>query len=343
MDKSGNILYIGKAKDLKKRVSSYFTKSVTSARIAVMVKKVADIKVIVTDSEGDALLLENNLIKEHQPRYNINLKDDKSYPYITIRKERFPRIYGLRNIIRDGSEYYGPYPNVKSMKAVLELIRQMYPTRTCKYNLSEENIDKGKFKICLEYHIGNCKAPCEALQSEEDYEADVSAARNIIKGQLSAVKKHLKERMLGHAEALEFEQAQLCKEKLDALEKYAAKSTVVSNQLTNIDVYSVSMDAEFGYVNYLQVIEGAIVQSYTVEIKKKLEEEPQDFLHIAIPEIRSLFGSTSRQIYTSHTIDLPIEGSTFTVPQKGEKRKLIELSIKNAMYYRQENMNLKSH
>ena len=192
MDKAGNILYIGKAKDLKKRVSSYFTKSVTSARIAVMVKKVADIKVIVTDSEGYALLLENNLIKEHQPRYNINLKDDKSYPYITIRKERFPRIYGLRNIIRDGSEYYGPYPNVKSMRAVLELIRQMYPTRTCKYNLSEENIEKGKFKICLEYNIGNCKAPCEALQTEEEYEADVSAARNIIKGQLSAVKKHLK-------------------------------------------------------------------------------------------------------------------------------------------------------
>jgi excinuclease ABC subunit C len=338
MDKAGNILYIGKAKDLKKRVSSYFTKSVTSARIAVMVKKVADIKVIVTDSEGDALLLENNLIKEHQPRYNINLKDDKSYPYITIRRERFPRIYGLRNIIRDGSEYYGPYPNVKSMRAVLELIRQMYPTRTCKYNLSEENIEKGKFKICLEYHIGNCKAPCEALQTEEEYEADVSAARNIIKGQLSAVKKHLKERMMNHAEALEFEQAQLCKEKLDALEKYAAKSTVVSNQLTNIDVYSVSTDAEFGYVNYLQVIEGAIVQSYTVEIKKKLEEEPQDFLHIAIPEIRTLFGSTSRQIYTSHPVNLPIEGSTFTVPQIGEKRKLIELSIKNAMYYRQEKL-----
>ena len=338
VDKAGNILYIGKAKDLKKRVNSYFTKSVTSARIAVMVRKVADIKVIVTDSEGDALLLENNLIKEHQPRYNINLKDDKSYPYITIRRERFPRIYGLRNIIRDGSEYYGPYPNVKAMKAVLELIRQMYPTRTCKYNLSEENIEKGKFKICLEYHIGNCKAPCEALQTEEEYEADVSAARNIIKGQLSAVKRHLKERMMNHAEALEFEQAQLCKEKLDALEKYAAKSTVVSNQLTNIDVYSVSMDAEFGYVNYLQVIEGAIVQSYTVEIKKKLEEEPQDFLHIAIPEIRSLFGSTSRLIYTSHPVNLLIEGSTFTVPQKGEKRKLIELSIKNAMYFRQEKL-----
>ena len=338
IDKDGNIRYIGKAKDLKKRVSSYFTKSVTSARIAVMVKKVADIRTIITDSEGDALLLENNLIKEHQPRYNINLKDDKSYPYITIRKERFPRIYGLRNIKRDGSEYYGPYPSVKAMKAVLELIKQMYPTRTCKYLLSEENIEKGKFKLCLEYHIGNCKGPCEDLQSEADYNADVDAARKIIKGQLGEVKRNLKERMAGHAVNLEFEQAQYCKERLDALEKYAAKSTVVSFRMTNIDVFSVSMDAEFGYVNYLKIVEGAIVQSYTVEMKKKLEEEPQDFLHLAIPEIRDLFGSTSRRVFTSHPVALELEGVEFAVPQKGEKKKLIDLSIKNAMYYRQEKL-----
>jgi excinuclease ABC subunit C len=338
VDKDGKILYIGKAKDLKKRVSSYFTKNDHSARIAIMVRKVADIRTIITDSEGDALLLENNLIKEHQPRYNINLKDDKSYPYITIRKERFPRIYGLRNLSRDGSEYYGPYPSVKSMKAVLELIRQMYPTRTCKYNLSAENIEAGKFKTCLEYHIGNCKGPCEDLQSEEDYMADVEAARKIIKGQLGSVKQHLKQRMMDHAEAMEFEQAQRCKEKLEALEKYAAKSTVVSFSLTNIDVFSISMDAEFGYVNYLQVIEGAIVQSYTVEIKKKLDEEPAAFLHLAIPEIRDLFGSTARTIFTSHPVELQIEGSTIHVPQKGEKKKLIDLSIKNALYYRQEKL-----
>ncbi len=338
IDKDGNILYIGKAKDLKKRVSSYFTKSVTSARIAVMVKKVADIRTIITDSEGDALLLENNLIKEHQPRYNINLKDDKSYPYITIRKERFPRIYGLRNIKRDGSEYYGPYPSVKAMKAVLELIKQMYPTRTCKYLLSEENIEKGKFKLCLEYHIGNCKGPCEDFQSEADYNADVDAARKIIKGQLGEVKRNLKERMANHATNLEFEQAQYCKERLDALEKYAAKSTVVSFRMTNIDVFSVSMDAEFGYVNYLKIVEGAIVQSYTVEMKKKLEEEHQDFLHLAIPEIRDLFGSTSRRVFTSHPVALELEGVEFAVPQKGEKKKLIDLSIKNAMYYRQEKL-----
>ena len=338
IDKDGKILYIGKAKDLKKRVSSYFTKSVTSARIAVMVRKVADIRTIITDTEGDALLLENNLIKEHQPRYNINLKDDKSYPYITIRKERFPRIYGLRNIKRDGSEYYGPYPSVKAMKAVLELIKQMYPTRTCKYLLSKENIEKGKFKLCLEYHIGNCKGPCEDLQSEEDYNADVDAARKIIKGQLGEVKRNLKDRMARHAENLEFEQAQYCKERLDALEKYAAKSTVVSFRMTNIDVFSVSMDAEFGYVNYLKIVEGAIVQSYTVEMKKKLEEEPQDFLNLAIPEIRDLFGSTSRRVFTSHPVDLELEGVEFAVPQKGEKKKLIDLSIKNAMYYRQEKL-----
>lgn len=338
IDKDGKILYIGKAKNLKKRVSSYFTKTVTSARIAVMVRKVADIRTIITDSEGDALLLENNLIKEHQPRYNINLKDDKSYPYITIRNERFPRIYGLRNLIRDGSEYYGPYPNVKAMKAVLELIKQMYPTRTCKYVLSAENIEKGKFKTCLEYHIGNCKGPCEDLQSEEDYNADIDAARKIIKGQLGEVKKHLKERMNAHAGLLEFELAQRYKEKLVALETYAAKSTVVSFSLTNIDVFSVSTDAEFGYVNYLKIVEGAIVRSYTVEMKKKLDENPEDFLHLAIPEIRDKFGSNCRRVFTSHEVELALEGVEFIVPQKGEKKKLIELSLKNALYFRQEKL-----
>jgi excinuclease ABC subunit C len=338
IDKDGKILYIGKAKNLKKRVSSYFTKTVTSARIAVMVRKVADIRTIITDSEGDALLLENNLIKEHQPRYNINLKDDKSYPYITIRNERFPRIYGLRNLIRDGSEYYGPYPNVKAMKAVLELIKQMYPTRTCKYVLSAENIEQGKFKTCLEYHIGNCKGPCEDLQSEEDYNADIDAARKIIKGQLGEVKKHLKERMNAHAGLLEFELAQRYKEKLVALETYAAKSTVVSFSLTNIDVFSVSSDAEFGYVNYLKIVEGAIVRSYTVEMKKKLDEAPEDFLHLAIPEIRDKFGSNCRRVFTSHAVELALEGVEFIVPQKGEKKKLIELSLKNALYFRQEKL-----
>jgi excinuclease ABC subunit C len=338
IDKDGGILYIGKAKDLKKRVSSYFSKSVTSARIAVMVKKIVDIRTILTDSEGDALLLENNLIKEHQPRYNINLKDDKTYPYITIKNERFPRIFGIRNVVRDGSEYYGPYPSVKSMKAVLELIKQMYPTRTCKYVLSEENIERRKYKLCLEFHIGNCKGPCEDLQDEQDYNADIDAARKIIKGQLGEVKKHLKQTMNDHAAALEFEEAQRYKEKLEAIEKYAAKSTVVGYSMTNIDVFSVSMDAEYGYVNYLKIIEGAIVHSYTVEMKKKLEEDPEDFLHIAIPKIRDLFGSTSKRVFTSHQVKFELEGVIFGVPQIGEKRKLVELSLKNAMYYRQEKL-----
>ena len=338
IDKDGGILYIGKAKDLKKRVSSYFSKSVTSARIAVMVKKIVDIRTILTDSEGDALLLENNLIKEHQPRYNINLKDDKTYPYITIKNERFPRIFGIRNVVRDGSEYYGPYPSIKSMKAVLELINQMYPTRTCKYVLSEDNIEKRKYKLCLEYHIGNCKGPCEDLQEEENYNADIDAARKIIKGQLGEVKKHLKQTMNDHAGALEFEEAQCYKEKLEALEKYAAKSTVVGYSMTNIDVFSVSMDTEYGYVNYLKIIEGAIVQSYTVEMKKKLEEDPEDFLHIAIPKIRDLFGSTSKRVFTSHQVKFELEGVAFGVPQIGEKRKLVELSLKNAMYFRQEKL-----
>ena len=338
IDAEGKILYIGKAKDLKKRVSSYFNKNQPSARIAVMVKKVADIRTIITDTEGDALLLENNLIKEHQPRYNINLKDDKSYPYITIRKERFPRIYGLRNKMKDGSEHYGPYPNVKQMKAVLELIKQMYPTRTCKFNLSEENVESGKFTRCLEYHIGNCNAPCENLQTEEDYLADIDSARKIIKGQLGEVKRFLREKIQVHAEALEFELAQSYKEKLDALEKYSAQSAVVSNSLTNIDVFSATIDAERAYVNYLQIIEGGIVQSYTLELKKKLDEEASEFLELAIPEIRSLFGSTSKHIFTSHPVDVPIEGVTFTVPQKGEKRRLIELSIKNALHYRREKL-----
>ncbi|MEY2963532.1 MAG: excinuclease subunit UvrC [Bacteroidota bacterium] len=338
IDKEGKILYIGKAKDLKKRVSSYFNKNLPSARIAVMVKKVVDIRTIVTDTEGDALLLENNLIKEHQPRYNINLKDDKSYPYITIRKERFPRVYGLRNLKRDGSEYYGPYANVKQMKALLELIKQMYPTRTCKYNLSEENIEGGKFKRCLEYHIGNCKAPCEALQSEEEYMADIESARKIIKGQLTEVRRFLKTNMEQHVAALEFEQAQACKEKLDALEKYAAQSSVVSFRLTNIDVFTATMDAESAFVNYLQIIEGGVVQSYTMEFKKKLDEEPQDFLRLAIPEIRQRYGSHSRNIFTSHEVELPLEGVTFSVPLKGEKRKLIDLSLKNALNYRREKL-----
>ena len=338
LDKNGGLLYVGKAKDLKKRVSSYFNKKHESGRIHLMVKKIHHIKTIVTDTESDALLLENNLIKELRPRYNILLKDDKSYPYITIRNERFPRIYGIRNIKRDGHEYYGPYTSVTAMKTLLELLRQMYPLRTCKYLLSEENIANQKFRACLEYQIGNCMAPCIDAQSEEDYNQDVDAARRIIRGELSVVKKKLKELMLVQAQNLKFEAAQHTKEKLAALEKYSAKSTVVNIKLSNIDVFSCSSDVESGYVNYLQVIEGAVVQSYTLEVKKKLDEAPEEMLRLAIPEIRTLFGSTSKTVFTSHPVELTLEGVHLSTPVRGEKRKLVELSIKNAMHYRKEKL-----
>jgi len=338
IDGAGRILYIGKAKDLKKRVSSYFTKSHDSARIHMMVNRVADIKVIVTENELEALLLENNLIKQHQPKYNVMLKDDKTYPWIVIRNERFPRIYALRNPKNDGSEYYGPYPSGKVMKTVLELIRQLYTLRTCNLNLSEENIEAGKHKICLEYHIGNCKGPCEGLQAEAAYNLEVEAARGIIKGNITAVKKILKDQMMQHAQDLAFEAAQKTKEKIELLERYQAKSTVANPSITDIDVFSCMTDAEYGYVNYLKIIEGMVVQAHTVELKKKLDETEAQLLEVAIPEIRELYKSTSREICTSHEVELALPNTQLNVPQRGDKKKLIELSLKNARYYRVERM-----
>ena len=338
LDEQGKILYVGKAKDLKKRVSSYFTKNHDSAKTYVLVKRIRDIKVIVTENELEALLLENNLIKQHQPKYNVMLKDDKSYPWIRIRNERFPRIYAMRNPIDDGSEYFGPYPSGKVMKTVLELIRQLYPIRTCNLNLSPENIEAGKYKVCLEYHIGNCKGPCEGLQKEEDYLRDVNAARDIIRGNISAVKRLLKEQMQREAADLAFEAAQKTKEKIDLLERYQAKSTVVNPGITDVDVFAVFTDAQFGYVNYLKIIEGMVVQAHTVELKKKMDESESELLEIAIPEIRQLYRSQSSEIYTSHEVDLAFENTTLHVPQRGDKKRLIELSLKNARYYRSERL-----
>ncbi len=338
LDKDGKILYVGKAKNLKKRVSSYFTKTQDSARTYMLVKKIADVKTIVTETEFDALLLENNLIKEYQPRYNVNLKDDKSYPWICIKKERFPRIFPTRNPIEDGSEYFGPYASVKVMKTVLDLIRKLYHIRTCKLNLSEENIQAGKFRVCLEFHIGNCLGPCENRQSEEDYNEDVEAARSLIKGNLTSVKRHLTEQMKRQAEDLEYEEAQKTKEKLEMLERYRAKSTVVHPNITDVDVFSVVTDAEFGYVNYFKIIDGAILQSHTVELKKKLDESPEELLEMTIPEIRTLFKSTSKEIYLSHNIGLEIPNVKIHVPQRGDKKHLIELSEKNARYFRLEKL-----
>lgn len=338
LDKNGKILYIGKAKDLKKRVSSYFTKSHDSARLHVLVRKIDDIKTIITETEFDALLLENNLIKEYQPRYNINLKDDKTYPWICIKKERFPRIFSTRNPVKDGSEYYGPYASVRVMKTVLELIRQLYHIRTCKLNLSPENIEQQKFRVCLEYHIGNCLGPCEARQSEEDYNKDVEASRELIKGNLTAVKRMLERQMHELAGKLHFEEAQKVKEKIEMVERYQAKSTVVHPTITNVDVFSVLTDAEYGYVNYLKIIDGAILQAHTVELKKKLDEKPEEMLEMAIPEIRALFNSSSRELYLSHKIDLEIPDVKMHVPQRGDKKHLVELSMKNARYFRLEKL-----
>ena len=337
-DKNGTILYVGKAKDLKKRVSSYFTKNHDSAKTYVLVKRIADIKTIVTPNELEALLLENNLIKQYQPKYNVMMKDDKSYPWIVIRNERFPRIYAMRNPKDDGSEYFGPYPSGKVMKTVLELIRQLYPIRTCSYSLTQENIEAGKFKVCLEYHIGNCKGPCEGFQSEEDYYRDIKAARDIIRGNISSVKSLLKEQMQKEAEEMAFELAQKTKEKINLLERYQAKSTVANPSLTNIDVFSVFADSQYGYINYLHIIEGMVIQAHTVELKKKMDESPSELLEIAIPEIRNLYQSKNKEIYTSHPVDLALEGVKFLVPQRGDKKKLIELSIRNARYHRAERM-----
>ena len=338
LDKDGKILYIGKAKNLKKRVSSYFTKTPESARLHMLVKNVSDIKTIITETEFDALLLENNLIKEYQPRYNINLKDDKSYPWICIKKESFPRIFPTRNPVEDGSEYYGPYASVKVMKTVLELIRKLYHIRTCKLNLSQENIKSGKFRVCLEYHIGNCLGPCEDKQTEEEYDKDVQSARELIKGNLKSVKQMLKEQMQLQAENLEFEDAQKTKEKIEMVERYQAKSTVVHAKITDVDVFSVLTDTEYGYVNYFKIIDGAILQSHTLELKKKLNESPEELLEMAIPEIRTLFNSDSRTIYLSHDIDLEIPNISIHVPQRGDKKHLVDLSLKNARYYRLEKL-----
>ncbi len=337
-DRNDRLLYIGKAKNLKKRVSSYFSKKHDSARIGVMVRKIHRIETVVTETEFDALLLENNLIKTHQPRYNINLKDDKTYPWICIKNERFPRVFPTRQKINDGSEYFGPYASVRVMKTVLELARQLYPIRTCKYNLSEENIDAGKFKVCLEFHIGNCLGPCENHQSETDYNESINAVRNLIKGQLNDVRKALQTQMQAQAERLEFEAAQKTKERLERIEKYQAKSVVSHPSISNVDVFSAITDATHGYVNFLKIIDGAVVQSHSMEFKRKLEETESELLELAIPEIRQLYNSNAHEIYVSHEMELALPDVKISIPQRGDKKSIIDLSIRNAKYHRMERL-----
>lgn len=334
----GRILYVGKAKDIKKRVSSYFTKNHENGKTAVLVKQIADIEIIVVATEIEALLLENNLIKKYQPKYNVMLKDDKTYPWICIKKERFSRIFSTRNVVKDGSEYFGPYASVRMMNTIMELIRQLYPLRNCNYNLSEENIQSKKFKVCLEYHIGNCKAPCVGLQTEENYDNSIKEIKAIIKGNINSVTKHLKPLMQQYSNDLEFEKAQLLKEKIDILEGYQSKSVVVSPTINDVDVFSIVSDEKVGYVNYLKVINGAIIQGHTIELKKKLDETDEELIQIGIAELRQRFDSFSKEIIVPFQINIVSDDIKFLVPQRGDKKKLLELSERNAKYYRLEKM-----
>ncbi|MEQ6124922.1 excinuclease ABC subunit UvrC [Pseudotenacibaculum sp. MALMAid0570] len=334
-DKDDKILYVGKAKNLKKRVASYFTKNHENAKTRILVKKIASIQHIVVNSETDALLLENNLIKKYQPRYNIMLKDDKTYPWICIKKERFPRVFMTRNVIKDGSEYFGPYTNVRTVKALLDLIRELYPLRTCTYDLAQEKIDAGKYKVCLEYHLGNCLGPCENLQTETSYNETIKAIRNIIKGNFKQSLEAFQKLMLSFSEKMEFEEAQKIKEKVDLLSNYQAKSTIVNPSINNVDVFSIVSDESYGYVNFFKIANGAIIQSHTTEIKKKLDESDKEILELAIVEIRQRFNSVSKEIYVPFEVDL---GDNFkvTIPKLGDKKRIVELSERNAKYYRQE-------
>lgn len=334
-DAEGTIIYVGKAKNLKKRVSSYFTKdSSLTGKVRVMVRKIADLRYLVVDSELDALLLENNLIKEYQPRYNILLKDDKTYPWICIRKEPFPRVVPTRNRINDGSEYFGPYASVKMMNTILDLIRHLYPLRTCSLNLDKQHIEKGNYKVCLQFHIGNCKGPCEKLQDEDDYMQSISAIREIIKGNINQVKQELTKLMMVYAGSLRFEKAKLVKDKIDLLDRYQSKSLVVNPAIHNVDVFSYIEDDSSAYVNFIKISNGAIIQSHTLELKKKLDESREELLIMAIVEVRSRYDSNASEIIVPFEPEVKLPGVTFTIPRLGDKKKLIELSARNADYYR---------
>ncbi|MFT5753092.1 MAG: excinuclease ABC subunit C [Flavobacterium sp.] len=336
-DKDDNILYVGKAKNLKKRVSSYFNKSHDNYKTSVLVKKIVSIKHIVVSTESDALLLENNLIKKLQPRYNILLKDDKTYPWICIKNEPFSRIFPTRRITKDGSEYYGPYTNFKIVNTILEMIKELYPLRTCNYDLSQANIKTEKYKVCLEYHIGNCKGPCEGFESLENYHKQVEAIRQILKGNFKDSLKEFKSQMKAFAEDMQFEAAQKVKEKIEVLEKYQAKSTVLNPKLSSIDVFSIVSDEAVAYVNFLQISHGAIVRSHTMEIKKKLEESDEELLELAVVELRERFKLLSREIILPFPLSLG-ENLKITVPQLGDKRQILDLSIRNAKYYRMDQL-----
>ena len=329
-DSKESLLYIGKAKNLKRRVSSYFNRKHDSFKTTYMVRKIHRIETLVVNTEMDALLLENNLIKKYQPRYNILLKDDKTYPWICIKKEPFPRVFYTRQLIKDGSEYFGPYTNPKIISAILNFIRQIYPLRTCKYHLSEQNIQAGKFKECLEFHIGNCLAPCVGKQEEKHYEEHVEQIRQILKGNIRSVVQHFKAEMLNLSAKMEYEKAHAVKEKIEQLEHYQSKSSIVSPNINDVDVFSIVSDQDYAYINFFKVSSGAIIQAYAMEIKKKLDETDEELLSMAIIEIRQRFHSTSKEALLNIPIDSRWENLKISVPKIGDKYKLVNLCFKNA-------------
>ncbi|MBS0010026.1 MAG: excinuclease ABC subunit C [Bacteroidales bacterium] len=332
-DKAGNLIYVGKAKNLRKRVASYFARSLTG-KTRVMMARVNEIRHTVVESESEALLLENNLIKRHQPRYNVMLKDDKTFPWICIKEEPFPRVFMTRNVVRDGSVYYGPYTSVVMVRTLLGLIKKLYPLRTCSYNLSQENIDAGKYKVCLEYHLGNCLGPCEGKQRRQAYDESIRQVKEILKGNLHSLTRYLKDLMSDYAAGLKYEEAQVIKEKLELINKYRSKSTVVNPRIRDADVFG--MDEEEGrlYVNYLKIIRGAVIQTHTVELRKRIEEDNNELMSLVITELRGRHSSGAPEIILAEQPDIQIDGVKYTVPRKGDKKRLLELSERNARVYK---------
>jgi len=338
-DESNTLIYIGKAKDLRNRVSSYFVKDQgLNAKTRVLVSKIRNITFTIVDTEVDAWLLENSLIKKHKPKYNIDLKDDKTYPWIVIKKENFPRIYWTRNVIRDGSKYLGPYPSVSMMHTIIGVIRETYALRTCNLALTPENINAGKFKVCLEYQLGNCKGPCQNFQTEDDYDRSIIEIQDILSGKIGNVVKGLKTDMELAAVNLDFEQAHKLKRKYDLLEKYQHKSTVVNTSITDIDVFSIASEEKYAFVNYLKVMNGTITQTQTLELKKRLDESDEELLTLAISEFRTRYNSQSKEIIVPFDIELDDEKIKFTVPKMGEKKKLLDLSEKNVHFFKRDKM-----
>ncbi len=337
-DVNDSIIYVGKAKNIKKRVSSYFNKNQENGKTRVLVKQIVDIKYIVVDTELDALLLENSLIKKYQPKYNIQLKDDKTYPWICIKNEPFPRVFTTRRMIKDGSKYYGPYPSVKVVNTLLSFIKEVYPLRSCALDLSAKKIAEKRHKVCLEYHLGNCKGGCVGFEKEAQYDMYIKDIEHILKGNISQVINSLKAIMSDHAANLRFEEAQEVKSKIETIQRYKAKSTIVSPTIEKVDVITILQDVKTAYVNYLVINDGAIIHGYTFEVNKKLEETDEDIIGYVLPEMRERFDSLSKEVLISADIELKIDGVQFFVPQRGDKKSLIELSERNTKFYRLEKM-----